>query len=1059
MDSIALLKQGMEKVKEAREREYEAKIGPQAPLSPPHGGQSLSHSHSRTSVGSAGSSSRPSTPTKGSRHSSQPVPSPSPRSREKDRAYPAATCISSGRTHALPPRRSQGPGVSMGLPPTNARSLPHSRSRSAERERVSNSTGGVSNGHALSRSATLSRSRSHDLSPSLTPHVSTFPRGSGGSRDGGSTGGNIDANHTIRLTIRPRESDKGPSRSVSMSSSSSRRSLGGGASGPERASTQSLSRSQSVASVASKSASAGVALMPEGDHSISHSLSHSLSQSLSRSHSLSSRDSVVERGRSASPIGLSPEGMRETLTGSELDGGEREGERETTGIAEDEPIGIDVSLSKSFDATVRETDALTLRDTVEGLAVVERETEGERVEEGKIEEGLAVEERERERGVFRGGLGGVNVAVQVGEHWVCTGCGDGMLRLYDMRYAHPHSHKDFSPTSHPNRDIFSTLGRQHPNGAAATASHFVRVFKRHVAPVLALIALSSSTSTLSLSADARLVSADAQGQLRVWQAGTGKCLCVVEAAPPGVSIYALLRLASGRVASASADAQVKVWNLSPSSHGKLEMTFSLPAIRVYALCQLRGPSSATPNTGYSSRLACACDDGSVHLLNARTRRIELSLQAHVGACVCVIELHPSGYLCTASKDMTISLWDLHTHGKTPSLVACLRGHSRSVRRVVQMSEHFLCSASLDGALKLWNLRTRHCEGTLEGHEGEVLDVTRLTDGRILSASKDETSRIWDLRFIGMSQVSLSVFTSKVYAVLALDDSAQRVATGGDDRIVRLWDLFNRRCDCALEGHTGTVYGLALVPGHLHRLASVAADRTVRVWDTATGRCRYILEGHSSSVSTVCPLTLASPPCLLSGSKDCTLRVWALAASVPLDGCCLRILKGHSGPVLCAKELVDGRAVSSSQDHTIRVWDIEGETCVRVIETGPIGVVYSLVPLSDGRRLCGAGMLDEGVSARVWDLLSGDEVLVCRGGHQGYVSAAIAVTGRDGERERERLCTGGEDGDLRVWDLSTGLWTHVHSEHRGAVLSLAQLKDGRLVSGSVDGAMKVWHSIH
>ena len=56
---------------------------------------------------------------------------------------------------------------------------------------------------------------------------------------------------------------------------------------------------------------------------------------------------------------------------------------------------------------------------------------------------------------------------------------------------------------------------------------------------------------------------------------------------------------------------------------------------------------------------------------------------------------------------------------------------------------------------------------------------------------------------------------------------------------------------------------------------------------------------------------------VSGSEDETLRVWDLDS-----GKCLRELKGHTDIIRCVAVTPDGRrAVSGSDDKTVRVWDL------------------------------------------------------------------------------------------------------------------------------------------
>jgi WD40 repeat protein len=57
------------------------------------------------------------------------------------------------------------------------------------------------------------------------------------------------------------------------------------------------------------------------------------------------------------------------------------------------------------------------------------------------------------------------------------------------------------------------------------------------------------------------------------------------------------------------------------------------------------------------------------------------------------------------------------------------------------------------------------------------------------------------------------------------------------------------------------------------LASGSDDRTLRLCDPASGRQERRLEGHTGGVYTVCPVTVDGRVLLASGGNDRTVRLW------------------------------------------------------------------------------------------------------------------------------------------------------------------------------------------
>jgi WD40 repeat protein len=74
-----------------------------------------------------------------------------------------------------------------------------------------------------------------------------------------------------------------------------------------------------------------------------------------------------------------------------------------------------------------------------------------------------------------------------------------------------------------------------------------------------------------------------------------------------------------------------------------------------------------------------------------------------------------------------------------------------------------------------------------------------------------------------------------------------LATGGADRMVKLWDVESGTLIKTLEGHTHHVTAIAWNI-NLRQLASGSADATVKVWDLDSGQSTRTISGLKSEVT-------------------------------------------------------------------------------------------------------------------------------------------------------------------------------------------------------------------
>ncbi|OBZ72774.1 Transcriptional repressor rco-1 [Grifola frondosa] len=168
-----------------------------------------------------------------------------------------------------------------------------------------------------------------------------------------------------------------------------------------------------------------------------------------------------------------------------------------------------------------------------------------------------------------------------------------------------------------------------------------------------------------------------------------------------------------------------------------------------------------------------------------------------------------------------------------------------------------------------------------------------------------------------------------------------LATGADDKQIRIWDIAEKRIRNVFEGHQKEIYSLDFSrDGRL--IVSGSADCTARIWDMVDGSMNKILTiDEPDSVNAGVTSVRISPDGRLvaAGSLDTIVRIWDVHVAFTPDGKglvsgsldktlkywdggqCTMNFTGHKDNVLCVAVSHDGQwVVSGSKDRGVQFWD-------------------------------------------------------------------------------------------------------------------------------------------
>ena len=252
------------------------------------------------------------------------------------------------------------------------------------------------------------------------------------------------------------------------------------------------------------------------------------------------------------------------------------------------------------------------------------------------------------------------------------------------------------------------------------------------------------------------------------------------------------------VATCSQDRTVKIWNVSYSFHLTLITTYSQHSSEVGALEWLDKDTLAS--SGYS--------DGTIKLWSPTTGQTKRTIQTNqyvVSLKLLNTNIHLAAGVGLDNGD--INIYNIND-GK---LVSSLKGHTRYVKDLVQISADLLASSSWDKTVRIWNLTTNTFKFILTGHTSVVVGLKQITSSIMASGSEDKTIKLWDIAS-GQLIRTLTGHTSYIYWSVDLLNS-QTLVSGSGDQTIKLWNWSTGECLSTIQSTRSSITSLAVFDQH------------------------------------------------------------------------------------------------------------------------------------------------------------------------------------------------------------------------------------------------------
>ena len=272
--------------------------------------------------------------------------------------------------------------------------------------------------------------------------------------------------------------------------------------------------------------------------------------------------------------------------------------------------------------------------------------------------------------------------------------------------------------------------------------------------------------------------------------------------------------------------------------------------------------------------------------------------------------------------------------------------------------------------------------------------------------------------------------------LAQDDDL--LVSGCEDGSVTVWSMMARKRVHTMIGHQDRVTSVEFTSDS-RQVVSGSYDTTIAVWDVENGALVRMLNGHKDVVTS---LTVSSRGHLLSSSDDCSIKIWNI--DFRTDAVANSIINSVEEPTatsvigdltLFAAGFVNGAIkIYGVVGHANRHWNAHEDAVSKLL-------------VSPDQRILASASFDGSIC--LWDLATGDRLAELKLHENVVTDIAFSSCG-------SKLASGSDDKRIVIWDLENHSPDVVLNGHLRGVSSVAFTEDDRtLISGGSDKLLKFW----
>lgn len=382
-------------------------------------------------------------------------------------------------------------------------------------------------------------------------------------------------------------------------------------------------------------------------------------------------------------------------------------------------------------------------------------------------------------------------------------------------------------------------------------------------------------------------------------------------------------------------------------------------------------------------------------------------------------------IATSTSDFSINIFS-----KPFIRPKVLISHKACITNIaISYNSLYLASSSSDNIVKIWSLSEKNIICNIES-DIIYTAISFSVDGKFLFGGSyiNKIDR-WKLNINSIKKIIQ--LSSKPIIALSFSKNNRFLVCGGEDPVIKVWDLWNKKEFCHLEGHLLKINCVLFNPETTYIISS-SNDCTIKLWDFKTLSLYSTCHGHKGPVLS---LQLISSNTILSSSEDGTIKLWSLPSCLYL-----KTIFSNKFRISSLALSPNARILGLGTYQHTKFWNIEKNTpkkCWLKHEDWVAALCFS----NCGKNIV-CGLLNG--LFKIWDFKLKTEIWRCKGHKEGIKSIFFI--------NNEVMVTMPEKGVGKMWDFFQKCEEKADLE--SGLCTIYDNKKSWIVYGCEDGSVRI-----